>query len=133
MAKVKTEKVDKKEEKMTNKISDLQKLFEVDSTWAILVECSEDVLVEWSGLAFWKQRRVDREEFAATQFAARAVFLHIKTVNHLCSERSAYETEQLTVGRITPIFNQSIHPSIHPSIYPHPQICFPLPAPHQKI
>ena len=80
---------------MIYKISHLKKLFEVDSTWAILVECSEDVFVERSGLAFWEQRRVDWEEFPAAQFAARTVLLHITTANHLCSTWSVRETEQV--------------------------------------
>jgi len=54
----------------------LQEFFKVDSTGAVLVECSEDVFIERAGLAFREQRRVDGEKLATTQLTGGTVFLH---------------------------------------------------------
>jgi len=64
----------------------MQEFFEVDSARAVLVERSEDVFVERSGFAFWKQRRVYGEKLAATQFTARAVFLYTLHNTHRHSQ-----------------------------------------------
>jgi len=55
----------------------VKELFEVDSARAVFVKRSEDMFVEGSGLAFWKECRVYGEKLATAQFAARTVFLYV--------------------------------------------------------